>query len=225
MTSSDDQHDEQSNDDADSSETTPSEDGSETPVATYTILSIIAVILIGYGLTTWLTGAEQPDAYNGFEFTRTGQGFYETRVSGAAGETALQFREHPSDVDNISMSSRVPLAMRAMQERNGSLVLTVDDAYAEGGRSGIALYEISKITNYMFGINTTGAVMNASLSDRYPEITCANVTSERVVIEITEGEETAITEENGCITMTAPTGADVIRGADRIVYGLLGIIE
>jgi hypothetical protein len=237
MTSSDEQTDEQlkttqadehaeAEQAADGDEPT-GDDAWETPVATYTLLAILVLIGGGYALITVFDGptAEPAASYNGFEFTRTETGFYETRVNAAAGLTALEFREHPGDVENISMSPRVPLVIRAVQERNGSVTLSVDETYAQGGRVGIALYEISKITNYMFGINTSGAVLNESLSDRRPAVTCADVTPRHAVIRLQAGNTTQITEDAGCITITASSSPDVIRAADRLVYGLLGIIE
>lgn len=201
------------------------EDGvdEDTPVATITLISILVVIGVVWAVSASLTGSSaQP--YNGFEFTRSDVGYWQTTVQGAQGPTLLEFRRHPSDVDNISVSPDATRVVRAVQERNGSVRLTVDEPYAQGGRVGIAVYEISKITNYMFGIDTQGGVANASLSDKYPVVTCDNVTSTQAVIRIQAGEATRITERNGCVTITAASPSDVIRASDRFVYGLLGII-
>lgn len=196
------------------------------PVAT-TTLSIILLIIAGiYGYSAYIAdGPDQPEPYNGFTFTYTQQGFYETTVQGAKGETALKFREHPSDVDNISMAEGVDAILRTIQARNGTLHLSVAPDYAQGGRVGIALFEVSKITNYMFGITTEGAVTQPNVSDKYPVVTCDNVTQRTGVITIEPGNNTAINQDDGCIEITAGSSEDVIRAADRLVYSLLGIIE
>jgi hypothetical protein len=219
-----DQHQEHVEDDSTGSDAENDEDGF--PVAT-TTLSIILLIIAGiYGYSAYIAdGAEQPEPYNGFTFTYTQQGFYETTVQGAKGETALKFREHPSDVENISMAGGVDVILRAIQARNGTLYLSVAPEYAEGGRVGIALFEVSKITNYMFGIDTQGAVTANNVSQDYPVVTCENVTERTGVITIEPGNTTIIEQNNGCIEIKAETSDDVIRAADRLVYSLLGIIE
>jgi hypothetical protein len=235
MESSDDDKPDEPNNAADEDDEHVADDGSgsvaendeeDFPVAT-TTLSIILLIIAGiYGYSAYIAdGADQPAPYNGFTFTYTQQGFYETTVQGAKGETALKFREHPSDVENISMAGGVDAILRAIQARNGTLYLSVAPDYAQGGRVGIALFEVSKITNYMFGITTEGAVTQRNVSDKYPVANCGNVTPRTGVITIEPGNNTVIDQENGCIEITAESSEDVIRASDRMVYSLLGIIE
>lgn len=198
---------------------------SSIPTATTTLVIILLVIGGVYAYTVYADSTEQPQPYNGFTFTNTPEGYYETTVSGPQGETALEFRRHPRQVENISVDPSVNAVIRAIQERNGSLYISVSPEYSTGGRIGIGVYELSKITNYMFGIGTQGGVTYQNATGDYPVVTCENVTRNTAVLTIEKGEDTRVTQENGCIKLQAQTASDVIRAADRIVYGLLDIIQ
>lgn len=191
------------------------------PIATTSLIIILVAIA---GVYAYATYTESGDTYNGYEFRQVNGGFWATTITSAQGPTELRFRSHPRTVETIPMADGVDAVLRAIQERNGSLVITVGPEYDEGGRVAIGVAEITRKLKYQYGLNITGAVTEPSPATNASVITCDNVTPRRAVLEVRKGDPTRITRDQGCISLQATSPTDVIRAADRFVYGLFGII-
>ena len=189
------------------------------------IAAIAAVLLLavyGYAEYQEAQATLESRPYNGYLFQETRIGFWEVPLMTNNGETVLEFRTHPEEVEDIPYDDRVNARMRQVQTENGSITITLTDDFTRGGRVGIALYEISKVTNYVFGLNTTGAT-TAPTNTSYPVVTCEDATRTEAVLRVEKGL-TEISYEQGCIVLSAASQDELISAANRLDYGLLGII-
>ncbi len=72
---------------------------------------------------------------------------------------------------------------------------------------------------------STGVVNQTAAYTAFPLITCMNATDVVKVIELKQGNETKIYKENNCIIWEAQDNFGLREIKERIIYGMLGVIE
>lgn len=201
------------------------------------ILLLIVIFFIVPLIQKTLTERERQELvdeyrYNGFTFMP------ESPEPGAAWETELTvngqaysmlFHHHPSAVDAIPLEEGI--VEQIIYERPRVLFLTFPpDAPSTLILAGV---EISKITgdrNGEYGVlqlPTRGAMQAPPAGNAtFPVLTCANATSQAVIMSFDQGEQNRIyrDENANCIRLEYLTPDDAVRVADRFSYGLLQII-
>lgn len=185
---------------------------------------VVAAVLFGAILIPpWLADRAEQDIYNNFVFTRSGP-FWRTEVQIGNQPYSIEFRHHPRDVDNISLD---PEAIGLLLSKPDVVIITLDPE--ADNRLVIAGVEISKLTgtrNAILNISTRSALTRPPAEDAEAFVVTCDQASENVsVIWLREGERTRVAQERNCILIEGASPTDVIRAADRLAYGLLGIIR
>jgi len=152
-------------------------------------------------------------SYNNFDFTNRGT-FWTTEIGGIP--LAATFL--PTDLELILVDNA------AINKLKNKLQIDTTSAFNDSFAEGIALAqfqilpELSKFTIFLrAGFTTT--------QNNFPIITCDDATATVPVIYFKSANFTKISLENNCILAEASSNADVLRLKDRLVYGILGIIQ
>ena len=198
-----------------------------------TLFIILALLASVYYITSFLADRFEYDIfyeYNGFTFEKYEDVWY---TSFKLGNTIypLPFHYGPRDLedipfsvipDNILSSEFIYLAIPPVEEFSND----------DGRRIAQAAIEVGKIIgtqNNIFNIPARAVLSSESEMDtETPVIDCINATSVEAVIKFSIGEVTAVYEDSeypNCYHIIGVTGRDVIRSANRLVYGLVGIMN
>jgi hypothetical protein len=170
--------------------------------------SVFGIIFFGFS-----SGNASTLSYNDFEFVNRGS-FWSTSIDG---REAL-FTYFPSDVELIEVDAG------AVERLRNKVQLDVTSDFNDTFAEGIAL------ANYQMGItlnNFNIFIRNGFTKEQqnFPVITCNQSTIYVPVILFRSGNETKILLENNCIVAQSAVHADAIRLKDRLVYGMLGIMQ
>ena len=185
-----------------------------------------------YWIEQTLAGKESENnyEYNGYVFVRSQDSTeWETRGFTQAG-TPYSIKSYfgPRDVDYISMPNQTIIDIFAKPTVLISLDSNIDDA-GFFPQATIGAIEISKILgtrNNLLNKRVVSGVANPSNSTlNITVIDCSFVTANQSVIYYTMANETSITYQNGCTIVSAPDGSEFVKASDRIMFGLLGVIE
>jgi len=103
------------------------------------------------------------------------------------------------------------------------IYITIDPVQNLSGKTTVALFEINNPIEMFYGISVDGALtQNAG---NYTEKTCNDVSDEVGIIWLRKGDRNKIINQEGCIIIEGITEEDLIKGSDRLVFGLLGVIK
>ncbi len=187
-------------------------------------LIILAVLFIAFLLfITYYTTTKQSEIafdYNGFSFEKDKVFGYQLKlyINQADYPAIIQVRNKPQDLEDIPIDDIAFLA-EAKQ-----IYVTLDPAKNLTGKTTIAALEIDAILDnpYLYEIP-----VNSSFTQEYGNTTiktCEDATTEEVIIELMLSEETTVTVVEKCIQIKGKTEEDIIRGADRLILTLLGVM-
>lgn len=170
--------------------------------------SLFGVVLFGFG------GGATSIKYNDFKFVNKGN-FWSTVVDG---REAI-FTYFPSDVETIVIGDNVINRLENRLEID--VTSDFNDTFAE--QISLAEYNLV-ITLNNFNI----FVMQGFTTENdynFPIITCEDATSFVPLIYFRSSNETKVYMEDDCMIAEALRQEDVERIKDRLVYGMLGVIE
>lgn len=174
---------------------------------------LFIMVSSAFGLVFYYAMPSQPPLeYNGFKFTPLQSGF-KSKID----NVERQFLFFPQDVEYIELSDDVKSALNKpvwtvaynpQDERN----LTLGDAqyYLEFHLSDKKMIERA-LTN----------VTTESL----PQKSCADATEAQPVVLLEFGNETGIFVENNCVRISSLSDLDLVRGVERVVYHVLGVMK
>jgi len=170
--------------------------------------SVFGVIFFGYGQQ------ENKVKYNDFLFIQK-ENVWLTKVN----DREAVFSYLPDDVVNIDIEGGV------LSRLNNPIEIDATSAFNNSYKGEIALAEhqmaitLSNFNIYVRNGFTTENEFDMSI------ITCRDATQNVPVIYFKESNETKIYLENDCIIAEAKDGFDFLRIKDRLLYGILGILE
>ena len=174
------------------------------------VSSIFGVVFFGFGSSSGRGGTE----YNNFKFVNKGSS-WSTIVDG---REAL-FTYAPDEAELIPVDSIVVNRLKNRPEIDATS--DFNDTFAEqislaGHNMGITLNNFNVFVRQGF---------TAENDYNFPVITCRNSTDFVPVVYFRSSNETNVYMEGNCIIAEARSENDVLGIWDRLVYGILGIIE
>ena len=173
------------------------------------VFSVFGVIFFGFG-----DGGTTSLRYNDFKFANKGSS-WSTMIN----EKEALFTYFPSDVGGINVSNDVINRLKNILEID--VTSGFNDTFAK--QISLAEYNMGLTLNNFNIFVRQG--FTAESQYNFPVITCENATNFVPVIYFKSSNETKVYLENNCIIAEALRQDDVERIKDRLVYGILGIIE
>ena len=177
-------------------------------IAFVMIGSTFGVIFYGYNSGT---GSIR---YNDFKFVNKG-GLWSTNVNG---REAL-FTYFPSDVEPINISSSINSKLKDRLEID--VTSDFNDTFAE--TIALAQYQMGIVLSN-FNVFVRGGFTGSNPSN-FTVITCKDASDFVPSIYFKNSNATNVFLKDNCIIAEAASKADVARIKDRLVYGMLGIIQ
>lgn len=197
------------------------------------VVVLIIILIAGIGTLVVYQKHRYKDVYfkyNGYDVQKVVKnGIYYELTMGFAKENSpnenvipvrISSRNDPRTLENISVQGDIKNPIY----KKGLYVVFEKNAT---GPSVIAGMEISKITGNpsLYNINTTGAMIESIEGKSVPVKTCKDVSASTGVIWLRAGKETKIFNEKDCIIIEGTNEYELIRGADRYILTLLGIMK
>ncbi len=205
----------------------------------YTILVVLGVVALIVVLSNIVETPETSYEYNGFTFERYGgdESWYTSIMVGDTvvpvpfhyGPRDLEDIPYEIDGDSLLESEFIYLSMPPMEGQG-----------VDARRVGQAAIEVGKIIgtrNEIFNIPTRATLTHAADTDDpletedgrdIPIANCDNVSGNESVVMFGHGDRTGVFQDAdnpSCYVVQGAEGRDVIRAANRMVYGLLGIMN
>ena len=151
--------------------------------------------------------------YNGIKFSKNpSQNIWIAKINGK--DAAFSFL--PNEVEKIPLENPEKLQNRLEIDVTYDLNSPYNQSIA------LSQHQMGLTLNAYNIYVRKGFTANNSFS--LPVITCGNSTAKVPVIYFRHGNSTGI-HENGCIIAEASSNADFIRLKDRILYGILGVLQ
>jgi hypothetical protein len=180
-------------------------------LATAFIVILMVGSVIGY---MFGRSSEESFKYNGHKFLVRGNKFG-LKVNKAD----IEFDYFPSSVEDINVSSEILSKLLNKIE--------IDSTYDNNSKwkegISVAQYDLEKYFNAIGAYFVKG--LTAENDFGMPVIECDTTTNNVPVIYFKDSNQTKIWIENNCIIAEAKSETDFIRIKDRLIYGLLGVIE
>jgi hypothetical protein len=180
------------------------------------IMTILIVVLMVGSVIGYMFGRNSEDSldYNGYKFFRRNNKFI-LKID----KTELGFDYFPSNVEDINISTEI------LNKFSNKVEIDVTSNNNSKFKEGIAVAQYD-IEQYL---NTKGTYLVKGLTTEndlgVPVIVCENATIKVPVIYFKESNQTKVYINQGCIILEAEEESDFIRIKDRLIYGLLGVIE
>lgn len=208
-----------------------------TRLVIYTILAAVLIVGSIFVVSNFIETEEQSYTYNGFTFERyPGNEAWYTSVLVNEQIYPLPFHYGPKELEDIPYSvdeekilssEFIFLSLPPMEERDTG----------DARRLGQAAIEVGKVIgtrNNIFNIPARAAIsadpdidepLETEQGDEIPIINCESLPENSTAIMFQIGDMTSVYEESdNCYIVQGTDGRDTIRTADRLVYGLLGIM-
>lgn len=160
--------------------------------------------------------------YHGFDFTQVPSGYQmKLYINQAQQPSLITLRSDPRDLRDIPVDPTV-LSLKETQQ-----IFAIIDPYDNlTGVTTLAVLELDKIIDNPFLFNIP---VNASFTRPYGDgqlgvKTCDDAPEGTAVLWFRIEQETKVYSEGGCFIIAGVTEDDLIRGVDKILYALLGVI-
>lgn len=170
------------------------------------VTSVFGVIFYGFSNQTRLK-------YNKIAFIRK-DNHWEAKIN----NKIIKFDYFPKEVEDINISAEILNKLKATPEID--ITYDINSSFAE--TMAYILYELKTILEPEIYIRT-----GFTTATRYnqPIITCEDATIAVPVIYLKDYNITQIHLNNNCIVVYAKSAVDLIKIKDRLLYGILNIIE
>ena len=198
--------------------------------AKYLLIGVVGLVILFF-IFFFLGKALAPKAqlsdymYNGFTFVEQ-EPFWMTQVQLNDKRTTIPFYFHPESLEDVNYELGVAQKILELPPE-GRVFITLDPDNATP-KLAIAGVEISKIIgtkNNLLNIETHSATTKQEEGlEEYPVKTCADANDFTAVIYLSFGPNNLIYSEGNCVILEAINDEQLIRLADRLSYGLLGIM-
>lgn len=182
------------------------------------LIVFIVFIMIGTSFSFIFFGfspQSEVAKYNGIKFSKNpSQNIWIAKINGR--NAAFSFL--PGEVQNIRMQEGTAAKLKNKFEID--VTYDLNSTYREA--IALSQHQMGLTLNAYNIYVRKGFTANNSFS--LPIITCSNSTANVPVIYFRHGNSTGI-HENGCIIAEASSNADFIRVKDRLLYGILGVLQ
>lgn len=191
----------------------------------FAAFAIILIIFVGIILWTKYSQASEKtkNSYNGFDFTPAQGGLWITRIDVRKQPYDIPFYFHPRDTEDIIIEGNVT---QPIMRKPAQVVISIDPN--EPSKVVVGGVEVARIigTKYnIYNIPTSSALSKPSASKvDIPILSCANATSDMVVVEFKKGRTNAIGTNGNCVVIQYTDANESVRVADRYAYMLLKIM-
>jgi len=179
-------------------------------------ITIFIVVLMVGSVLGYMFGRDSEESYkyNNYKFTRTDNKFILN-----INNVDIEFHFFPSDVEYINVSSNILNKLTNKVEIDSTY--DEDNKWKEG--ISVAQYDLERFFNVAGVYFVNGLTAKNAYS--MPVIGCNTSTEKTPVIYFKEGNETKIFIDDNCIIAESNDDLGFIRIKDRLIYGLLGVIE
>ena len=160
-----------------------------------------------------LSGSSDTTNYNGYK-VKTLQDGFETK----AGKTTITTMYHPKQLESINAPSVNALDMMGKQT-----ALTFDPEQENQMYSDYARFELEKFLNNI-QVPTASAVTKGG-EYNLPIINCENATDNLIVVVFEQSNETKITKDGNCYTLTGASPQEIIMAEDRFKLTIAGVMN
>jgi len=180
-------------------------------------LSLVIAFIMVSSILGYMFGRQEPNTveYNEVRFYQKNF-LWATKID----NKEVVFHNFPSTVEYINVSDYVLSRMKS--------TLEVDSTYDQDNKFvediAVAQHDIENVFNDFFNIYLRRGLTTEN-EFNLPVITCEDATLLVPVLYFKLGNTTAIYMDNNCIIAEAKSGSDFLKIKDRIIYGLLEIIE
>ncbi len=184
------------------------------------MVMFIAFIMVGSTigyvfLSGFADSAGSSLKYGAYSFERTRDGL-RTTIEGKN----YAFLYSPSEVAELNMSE-----MAASKLKNARIVYATSDFQSENKEYiASAVFALSYALQQKNIVLITGFT-NDNISVNAPRISCANATQYVPVIYFEDANVTEMDFEENCFYLKAQEGEGFLMEKDRLLYGLLGVIQ
>jgi len=190
----------------------------------------IFIVMVGWVFIYYVLPSDNSDGnQNGDMITVSGYNFYlmadgtfgtYTNIGGK--QVPIAFRLDPRNASTITLDTSSAQQISSAKK----LYITTDPNIADAAKMTVAAIEISRITG-LYGIETIGAYTKDSSppNPSVPIRTCKNVEEFTTVIElgVDNSTSTSITNDKGCIKISATDADELILASDKLGMNLIGI--
>ncbi len=198
-------------------------------------LSVIVIIFVLLLLYPHFSRWEDTDLYNNFEFVQDVDGFWNAKMEINGQPYTIIFHHHPDELENITISENSTRAVSELakfvkaKDEGSILVAMSPEAPAAVAMAYVELKKVLGSDFNIYNIPIQGAYthkLNGLNESDVPLVTCATRPKNTLVFELKVTDKDKITyPQPGCIIIEGHNATEVIKGADRFVYSLLGIMS
>ncbi len=183
-------------------------------IMTIIIGGLMILSVFGIMFSSFNSGSEQKE-YGDYRFQRVQTGW-----TADIGGKRAEFTFHPSDLEDLNMSDEVIDRLKVSR-----VVYVTFDPESEGvGEFELARFGLSQALAGLFDIYVMPGVSTPHEDYDQPLVDCSNATAMVPVVSFVGSNRTAAYLEGDCVVLEADEySAPVIK--DRLLYGMLGIIE
>lgn len=181
------------------------------------LILFIVFIMIGTSVSFvffGFSGVEEKVKYNGITFTRFPDR-WEARINGA--NAAFSFL--PGEAEAIPSSGDFAKALQGKFEID--ITYDLNSTYVQS--IALAQYQMGLTLNAYNIYAREGFTSNNTFN--IPVIKCSDATPNVPVVYFRHGNSTSIHVDSDCVIAEASSNADFIKAKDRILYGILGVME
>jgi hypothetical protein len=179
-------------------------------------MGVFIVLIMTMSVLGYMFGKDTAEqlSYNDFKFNRIGN-----RWATNIDKTEYVFDFFPSQVDTINVSSDIINSLKESMQID--MTSDINSEFKEA----IALAEF-ELSNYLTFNNQYARIGFTQLNEyEKPMITCIDATMSVPVIIFETSNETKVYTEGNCIIAKSKSDSDFIAIKDRLLFGLIGIIN
>ena len=181
------------------------------------LLSVVIAFIMVSSVIGFMFGREEQNTveYNKIKFYQKNF-LWATKINGQE----VVFHNFPTAVEYLNISDDIYTKIKS--------TLEIDSTYDQNNSyveeiAGIQ-YELEMVLNNFFNIYLRKGLTDENKYN-LPMITCDDATPVVPVLYFKTGNRTEVYLENNCIIAEAKNGVDLLKIKDRIILGLLGIME
>jgi hypothetical protein len=169
------------------------------------------MIFTVFGVALSYQSTTNTENYKGFVFEQTQTG-WSTEINGK-GYGLYTF---PGDID----STRYPAEAVPVLQHAKSIVVTYSDEREASTLAQLQYYMEQTISQDLYFVR---ALINES--EVLPQLSCTNSTPTNPIIVLAYNNQTSVTHQNGCVTLTGANTQELVRLTDKTIYILLGVMN
>lgn len=195
----------------------------ETKYLIYTLVIIIAIILIFVFSFRFFSEKNQNSyTYNGFDFVKTSDNMYQTKIQIRGQEEnlyTLEFRYGPRDLEDIPVIGEPKYFLNA-----NSMYIAFDPNEYNLSDVGLATADIQMNLVRVLNKKMVAACTNNESID-CKDVPIKNCENTQAPIIIVRHDPVTLIEQNGNCLIVQGKGMDVTKAANRLIYYLYGIMK